>query len=156
MFENFLKRQSDVFYIQLWPDRIKVAELNSSEIFDDEPVLAYRNDNDHKIIVEIGAASKALTGAEATHIVNPFYQDDSVVGDVDSAVAIINHALHIITKKISGKFFSPLIIFHPMAEAKDGVGIGDAELKKLLSRRCGAKEVLIMKPDEYLDVEGVG
>jgi len=155
MLKNFLKRQSDVFYVQVWPERIKVTELNSSEVFDDAPLLAYKNEGEEKTVVSIGAASQTLGGLETTQIVNPFYRDGCVIGDVDCSIAIINHALHTITEELSGKFFSPLLIFHSMSEVVDDVGHSDDELKALLSRRCGAREVVIMKSDEYLDLEGL-
>ena len=153
MFDNFLKRQSDVFYIQVWRERIKVTELNSSEVFDDEPSLAYKSDGDKKTIMSIGVSSSDYEGQTDHSIVRPFYSDGHVVGDADSSAAIINHAIHTITQKLSGKFFSPLLIFHAMEDVNNDGEQSDEALKKMLSRRCGAKNVLIMRSDDYLDLD---
>lgn len=153
MFKNFLKRQSDVYYIQVWRERIKVTELNSSEVFDDEPVLAYKSEGDKKTILSIGISSSDYEGEIDHSIVRPFYTDGRVVGDADSAVAIINHAIYTITERLSGKFFSPLLIFHTMEDVDREGSQSDEDLKTMLSRRCGAKNVLIMKSDDFLDLD---
>ncbi len=155
MFQQFLKRQSYVFYVQVWPDRIKVTELNSLQFFDDLPLLSYENDGEEKIIRAVGAASQPLDGLQNIVTVSPFYKNDCVIADVDGAVAIINHALFTLTSELPRKMFSPLVIFHSMCEMENDLGVSDAEAKKLLAEKCGAREAIIMKSDEYIDLDNV-
>lgn len=155
MFEAFLKRQSDVFYIQIWPERFKATELNSLQRYDDAALIAYERDGESKIVRAVGASSRSLENTPNTHIVNPFYGRNFVFEDMDCAVAIINHALFTLMESLPNKVFAPLLIFHPMCDSKDELGLTVSEAKKLFVKRCGAKKVIIMAPDEYLDVEGV-
>ena len=90
---------------------------------------------------------------ENMRVFNPFFADGHVVSDVDGAVAVINHHLHLLTQELSGKMFSPLMIFQPMEDADKGVTDDDADISEMLSKKCGARNVIIMAPDEYLDLE---
>ena len=155
MFREFLKRQSNVFYIQLWPDLIKVTELNSSQVYEDAPLVAFDSGDEKHTILEIGESARSLSGKPNVAVIGPLYSDGYVFADIDCVVAIINHAIFSMSKRAPGKIFSPLIIIHPMRDAERGLCVGDADVAKLLSKRCGARTTLLMEPDEYLDLDGV-
>ncbi len=152
MFQEFLKRQSHVFYLQFWPQRIKATELHSAQFYDDEPIVALEIKDEIKTIKEIGVAARAQDGLTGIVIVNPFYNNGYAFSDVDCAVALINHAIFAVSEGLQGKIFAPLIIFHPMESSKEGLCTDDVDIKKVLSDGCGARTVIIMHPDEYLDL----
>lgn len=154
MFREFLKRQSDVFYIQVRPGRIRVTELNSSTVFDDEALIAYEGDGAEKTILAVGASCRSFENMPGAVVATAFYDGDHVIVDADCAVAVINHALHTLITELPQKAFAPLIIFHAMNDMKGGLGMSEAEAKKLLVKRCGAKRAIIMSADEYLDLDG--
>lgn len=154
MFKEFLKRQSDVFYIQVRPGRIRVTELNSSKVFDDAPLIAYEIDGTEKTILAVGASCRSFENMPGAVVAAAFYGGDRVVADADCAVAVINHALYTLTTELPQKAFAPLIIFHAMYDMEGGLGMSEAEAKKLLAKRCGAKRAIIMSADEYLDLDG--
>lgn len=154
MFKEFLKRQSDVFYIQLWPGRIKVTEMRSLKVFEDAPLIAYGDDEKEKTILAVGASCRSLENASCAIVSNAFYDGDQVFADLDCAAAVINHALYTLIKELPQKAFAPLIIFHPMSQACEELGVSDDEAKRFLVKRCGAKRAIIMAADEYLDLDG--
>ncbi len=155
MFQQFLKRQSHVFHIQVWPDRIKISELTSSRAVEDVPVIAFEANDGKKIVKGIGKAAQSLGILENVTMMNPFYSEGCVLSDIDGAVAVINHQLHLLTQELPGKIFSPLMIFQPMQFSEKGLGSDGDDVAGMLSQKCGARNVIIMEPDEYLDLDGV-
>lgn len=154
MFREFFKRQSHVFHIQLWPDRIRISELNTSRFIEGAPFVAVEVIDAKKMIRDIGSAAQAHGALENVTIVNPLYGSGYVLSDIDGAVAVINHHLHLLTQELPGKIFSPLMIFQPMLAAQKGLSIDGGDISDLLSKKCGARNVIIMEPDEYLDLDG--
>ena len=153
MFNEFLKRQSHVFLIQLWPDRIRITELTAARFVEDAPLIALEDDGKKPVIKEIGKAARAMAVMENVSVFNPFYGDGYVVSDIDGAVAVINHHIHLLNQELSGKMFSPLMIFQPMEAAEKGDSVDDVDISEMLSKKCGARNVIIMAPDEYLDLD---
>ena len=152
MFEQFLKSQSHVFHVEVWPDRISTRELTSGEGVEDAPVIALEMRDKKPIVKEIGEAAKAMGVMENVKVLTPYFDDGWLISDIDAAAAIINHQLHLLEKKLPRKMFAPLIIFQPMEEAEKGVAAVDIDLKAAFASRCRAKNVIIMEPDEYLDL----
>lgn len=154
MFREFLKRQAHVFHIQLWPDRIKISEMNTARSIEGAPLVAFDGNDAKKTIRDIGSAAQAHAALENVNVMNPLYSEGYVISDIDGAAAVINHHLHLLIKELPGKIFSPLMIFQPMQAVERGLCVDDGDVASLLSKKCGARNVLIMEPDEYLDLDG--
>ena len=152
MFEKFLKTQSHVFHVEVRPDRINTRELTSGETVADAPVIALEMRNNKPIVKEIGEAAKSMDVMENVIVLTPFYDDGWLISDIDAAASIINHQLHRLEKKLPRKAFAPLIIFQPMEETEKGVSPDEIDLIRALGKRCRAKNVIVMEPDEYLDL----
>ena len=153
MFREFLKRQSHVFHIQLWPDRIRITEVNAARFVEDEPFIALERNGKKTIVKEIGKSAKPMGVLENVRVSNPFFGDGYVLSDIDSAEAVIKHHLYLLTQALSGKMFSPLMIFQPMEVAERGFVADGGDVSAFLSKKCGARNVIIMEPDEYLDLD---
>ncbi len=154
MFREFLKRQSHVFHIQLWPDRIKISEMNTSRFVEDAPLIALEVKDAKTIVKDIGQSAELLGVLDNVTVVNPFFGDGYVLSDIDGGVAVINHHLRLLIKELPGKIFSHLIIFQPMLAAEKGLSIECEDTSELLSKKCAARNVIIMEPDEYIDLQG--
>ena len=152
VFREFLKRQSHVFHIQLWPDRIRITELNSGRLVEDAPFIALERDGKKTLVKEIGSPAPPLGVLENVTVINPFFADGYVLHDIDSAEAVIKHHLYLLTQELSGKVFSPLMIFQPMESSEKGICIDGGDISDLLTRKCGARNAIIMEPDEYIDL----
>ena len=134
---------SNDLYIQVWEDRLKISRLNSSETFDEEPLMALKNNaKGERIVVGIGTKVKGLASNETDNIVNPFKHPRLLVDDFQVAQKILMHGIRELHKS---KWFSPSprIIFHPMEKLDGGVTDIEERVYQELCAGAGAREILL-------------
>lgn len=141
---NFIKGMvSNDLYIQLWSNRLKILNINTKEKYDEEPLMALKDNNkDQPIVVAIGSSVKALSRAEYDQVVNPFDHPRLLVHDFIAAEKVLQHGFQVLHK---ARFFSPSprVIFHPMEKLEGGVTGIEERLYREMCLGAGAREVAL-------------
>jgi len=85
---------SNDLYIQVWEHRLKISIIDTTNVYDEEPLMAIKSDKKGQpIVVEIGSKVKTLGDLERDKVVNPFSHPRLLVHDFVVAEKIIQHAI---------------------------------------------------------------
>ena len=134
---------SNDLYVQLWAEKIKVANLDTKEIFSEETLVAIKEtDKGQKVVEAIGAQARSLEAQPNMTIIRPFSHPRLLVSDFQVAEKLMQHMVRIIH---SGKFFapSPRIIFQPMEKIEGGVTDVERRVYRELCMSAGARETIV-------------
>jgi rod shape-determining protein MreB len=134
---------SSDLYIQLWENRIKISRIGTNDVYDEEPLMAIKeNAKGVPIVAEIGNKVKRLNEAEIDKVVNPFKHPRLLVHDFVVAEKIVQHAFRQLhkTKWIAP---SPRVIFQPMEKLEGGVTGIEERVYRELCLGAGAREILL-------------
>ncbi len=104
MFEKLMNNLVSTFFIQIWRNRIKVTHIKSGRIFDDTPLVTFK---DQSVIV----GQQATVYADA---INPFSHPRVIVDDYETAAILFRYGIEKIMGK--GSFFSPVGVIQIMEE----------------------------------------
>ena len=112
---------SNDLYIQLWSRRLKIYCIKTKKVFDEEPLMALKNNNKGRpVVVAIGNTVNDLSSDERDSVINPFLHPRLLVHDFQVAEKIFMHGIR---EPHKNRWFapSPRVIFHPMEKLKGGV-----------------------------------
>lgn len=144
---SFIKFIQSLFsqdlYIQVWETRLKVSSIGSAEVYDEEPLMALKNNaKNQPVVVAIGNKVKTLNSSESDETINPFKHPRLLVNDFVIAEKIIRHAVRELHK---AKWIapSPRVIFQPMEKIEGGVTGLEDRIYRELCLGAGAREVLL-------------
>lgn len=74
MLKNILNKYSSIFYIQIWEYKIKVTEINSGNIYDEKPLIAFeKNNKSQEVVSSIGNSAELKEGSPNTQVSNIIY-----------------------------------------------------------------------------------
>jgi len=141
MFQYLKAIFSNDLYIQLWSGRLRIYCIDTNEVFDEEPLMALKNnEKGQPVVVAIGNSVKALPSNERDTIVNPFQHPRLLVHDFQVAEKILMHGFRELHKNrwIAP---SPRVIFHPMEKLEGGVTGIEERLYRELCLGAGAREI---------------
>src|SRR5690554_6374823 len=141
MFQYLKAIFSNDLYIQLWSGRLRIYCIDTKEIFDEEPLMALKNnDKGQPVVVAIGNSVKALPSNERDTIVNPFQHPRLLVYHFQVAEKILMHGFRELHKN---RWFapSPRVIFHPMDKLDGGVTGIEERLSRALCLVAGAWDI---------------
>ncbi len=151
MFEAIVTRLSSTLYVQIWRHRIKVSNLNTGEIFDDEPLLHIkRTKHGDKIILGIGKHAE-LNHQSDSEVINPF--DHPRVLFANAMVA--DKLLRCIVDKLLPRkpLLGPHLIIQPMEEMEGGYTIIELRAFRDLARLGGMARKVTVYLGEELSAE---
>jgi rod shape-determining protein MreB len=114
------RKLSKALYVQIWEHRLRVSVINSTDVFDEKPLMAIETTSSgKKIIAEIGNKAESLS-SPSTQVFNPFSHPRSLISDFQVAEKILQHVFKLLHE---GSFISPSpdVIFHPMEKIEGGL-----------------------------------
>ncbi|MBQ4834891.1 MULTISPECIES: rod shape-determining protein [Pseudoalteromonas] len=138
---------SNDLYIQVWENRIKVSNIQSKEVYDQEPLLAVEvKPNGAKQVVAIGSACKNLDKKKYI-VANPFSHPRVLLADFYIAEKVLQHVVKEMhtSQRISP---APRIIFQPMEKTEGGLSSVEERAFRELCVGAGAREVIIYTGNE--------
>lgn len=153
MLKKLINKFSTTLYIQLWSTRIKVTNVKTSAIFDDEPHVAIETSaKGLRIIKEVGRMAPALASGlvAGSHngkplnieVTNPLSHPRTILGNFQVAEKLVQYG---VKKVLGNRLFgpAPIAIIHPMEKLEGG--LTDIEQRALteLALSAGAREVVI-------------
>jgi rod shape-determining protein MreB len=118
--KNIRQKFSKALYVQVWEHRLRVSVINSTDVFDEKPLMAIETTaSGKKIITAIGNSAESLS-APNIEIFNPFSHPRSLIADFQVAEKILQHVFGLLHK---GSYIrpSPDVIFHPMEKIEGGL-----------------------------------
>jgi len=137
MIRNIINKFGTVLYVQIWENRIKVIDIETSLVFDEKPYLELSEINNGKRNV-IAFGNKANKDS-----LNPFSHPRVLFSDFEVAERL----LQLIIKKLLGEnlFFkpAPAIIIHPMEKLEGGVTMIEVRAFKELAYGAGARDAFV-------------
>jgi len=135
-------------YVKLRENRLTVKNINSGEIYEDEPVAA--TDNDKKNIFTVGKETHKIKNNVV--IINGFSHPRSIINDFFIAEKTLQYAVHKLYQK--GFFhLSPIMIIHPMEKVEGGLTCVERRALRELAFGAGAQKVFIWVGRELTDDE---
>lgn len=143
---------SRTVYVQIWEERIKIALIGSSRIYDERPYIAIVRKSGEKAIVKaVGNEAYALLGMSDLDITNPFSHPRLLVSDFQKAEKVLQHAFQQI---FDAKLFqpSPVVVMHPREKLEGGITDVECRLFRELALGAGAREVRLHIGDELSTV----
>lgn len=144
-----LKRLSNKFsprlYAQIWENRIRVTNLESGDVYEEQPLMAIEtNDKGERIIAAIGNSARSSALSSNTIIVNPFSHPRALLSDFQVAEKLLQHIVSLMLRK---KFLSPtpLMVIHPMEKTEGGLTMIEKRAFRELALGAGAREVVVFE-----------
>lgn len=134
-------------YMQVWSNRLKISVIGSNDVYDEEPLMALKNDKKGQpVIIQVGNKVNNLGSTDSDTIVNPFKHPRLLVHDFMAAEKIIMHGV----RELHGRKWlspSPRIIFQPMEKLEGGITGIEERVYRELCIGAGAREVLLYYGD---------
>ena len=134
---------SNDLYIQIWENRLKITALHSTEVYDEIPLLAIKDDAKGRPIVQaIGNSVKSMSEKDGYKIINPFSHPRVLISDFQVAEKVLQHAFKLIHQS---KYFtpSPRVVIQPMEKLEGGITGIEERAYRELCLSAGARVVYI-------------
>lgn len=153
---------SGTCYAQLWSDRIRISCTQSARVFDDQPLLAIRNENGKKIVMAAGRKAAQLCRQEQLQkqrseqpnkqpkekpvpdltLVNPFDHPRLLIADFSYAEKLLRYAIYrVYEKSILPRY--PVLIIQPMEKTEGGINDIERRMYTELGLGAGARKVYV-------------
>jgi len=125
----------------MWKGRIKVTNINTLSVFDDEPILHLEG----KKVVAAGRM-RSNRCKKKLEISMPFNHPRVLLADFVAA----SELLKFVFKRILGKnnLFAPVVIMHPMEEMDGGFTPIERRAFRELGLVAGARDVFLYEGEE--------
>ena len=136
MIRNIINKFGTVLYVQIWENRIKAIDIQSSAIFDEMPCLELKEKNNGKFDV-LSIGNKAINNT-----INPFSHPRTLFSDFHAGEKLLQE---IIKKIIPKNIFSPspAIIIHPMEKTEGGLTMIEIRAFKEMGYGAGGRAVVV-------------
>lgn len=132
---------SNDLLVELSEKKISIKSFSSSEIYEDEPIIALEQIKNDEIIKAIGQEVRGLNG-QKFRILNPFSHPRSFVGNFACAEKILQHGVYVIHNK-SFIRAAPRMIIHQLEKTEGGLSDIEERVLHELGAGAGAREVII-------------
>ena len=143
MLINIINRYKTILYVQIWEKRIKVSNIESKKIYDEQPLVAIESDKKgKKTITAIGNNASSLALKDNTVVINPFSHPRVLFSDFEVAEKLLQHIIRTLNEK---KYFvpSPVIVIHPMEKTEGGLTMIEKRAFRELAFGAGARDVIL-------------
>ncbi len=135
-------------YVQIWEKRIKVSDIESKKIFDEQPLVAIESDKKgKKTIAAIGNNASSLALKDNTVVINPFSHPRDLFSNLEVAEKLLQHIIRTLNEK---KYFvpSPVLVIHPMEKTEGGLTMIEKRVFRELAFGAGARNVVLYQGKE--------
>jgi rod shape-determining protein MreB len=141
---------TSIVYIKLRENLLTVKNVNSGEIYEDEPAVAI--DNDKKTILAVGKQAHTFKTKNNVVIVNGFNHPRTIINDFLIAEKTLQYAVN---QMCQNRFFrpSPITVIHPMEKIEGGLTLIERRALREMAAGAGAREVFIWVGRELTDDE---
>ncbi len=139
LYNNF----GTTLYIQIWEKRLKIVNIKTGKIFDEQPLIAIQStDEKNSVVLGIGSKASSYSVSSKTKITNPFSHPRVLCSDFLLAEKILQGA---ITSVIDRKIFTPApaVVIHPMEKLEGGLTMVEVRVFRELGLGAGARQVVI-------------
>ena len=153
---------SGTCYAQLWSDRIRISCTQSTRVFDDQPLLAIRTENDKRIVLAVGRKAAQLYQQEQLQkqrseqrneqsseksepdlsLINPLDHPRLLIADFAYAEKLLRYAIRRVYEKIVLPR-SPVRIIQPMEKTEGGITDIERRMYTELGLGVGARKVYV-------------
>jgi len=148
MLINLFKKFRTTLYVQIWEKRIKVTHIQTRNVYDEQPLVAFEIDKKgKKIIAAIGNAARSFESKENTIVVNPFSHPRVLFSDFEAGEKLLQHIIQTLSER---KVFatSPEIVIHPMEKTEGGLTMIEVRAFKELGYGAGGRDVAVYQGKE--------
>lgn len=150
---------STTLYVQIWENRIKVTDISTGNIFDEEPLIAIqRNSKGKKVIVAVGnSASLPAYKKEGIEIINPFFHIRSLLSSFETGERLLQYIFGTLLKGVITKRgviigAPPKVIMHPMEKIEGGLTDIERKAFRELAISAGAKDVVVYQGADLIEI----
>ncbi len=153
MLQQLINRFGTTVYVQIWSDRIRLVDLHTGKVFEDEPVLIIdKSKTGAASVVGMGRAarSRADLNCEAA---TPFSHPRVLLSDFAAGEKLLKLAIEsLLPKRVFRP--APFVILHPMEKTEGGLTMIEDRAFRELSLCAGARAVMIyegpvIKPEGF-------
>ncbi len=132
---------NDLYYVQVWEERLRVVEVKRGTLFDEPPLLAISTTGP-KMIVAAGHQAKAAVAAGGAMLVNPFNHPRQLLADFAMGEKLLQYAFKQLNR---GRWLpsSPRVIIQPMAKLDGGLTQIEQRAWRELGLGAGAMDVVL-------------
>ena len=145
LFKNYI-------YIRIRPNLISLKRIDTKEIYEDIPLVAF---NKKGLIVAIGKISEEAQLSEGKtniSLENGFSHSRVIMNDPFVAEMAINYFLRKLSKN-KWTFIRPLIVFHPLIQLEGGLTGTEAMALYHIGMLAGGREIYVWSGRELLEEE---
>lgn len=136
MIRNIINKFGTVLYVQIWENRIKVVDINSSAIFDEKPCVDLKQKRNGKYKV-LAIGNKASNNCN-----NPFSHPRVIFSEFHVGEILLQEIIKNIMPK--GIFSpSPAIIIQPMEKIEGGLTMIEIRAFKEMGYGAGGRAVVV-------------
>ncbi|MGS0689023.1 rod shape-determining protein MreB [Shewanella sp. 30m-9] len=143
MIRRLIDKLSPTLYVQIWENRIRVVDIETNGVFDEQPHLQVESSkNGAKIVTAFG--NKAYVNP-----LNPFSHPRALLNDFFVAERLLKEIIN----QLAGKKLlspAPIIIIHPMEKTEGGLTMIEIRAFREMAIGAGARDVVIHQGQESL------
>ncbi len=146
MLSKFLN--SNLLYIQIWENRVKITTKESGIVFDEEALIVLTtNSKGEDIVGCAGNKVKSFYCEKSFKIIKPYSHPRTLISDFIFAEKLLQYA---VKEVLSVKFLtmSPLIVIHPMEKLEGGLTSVESRAFQELALGAGARDAIVHEGDE--------
>lgn len=132
---------NDLYYVQVWEERLRVVDVKRRTLFDEPPQLAISTTGP-KMIVAAGHSAKAAAMAGGAMLINPFSHPRQLLADFAMGEKLLKYAFQQLNH---GRWLpsSPRVIIQPMAKLEGGLTQIEQRAWRELGLGAGAMDVVL-------------
>lgn len=151
MIQGLKRLFSEVIYVQIWSERIRLSAKNFDSKYDEKSLVAIDSRNGSEEIVAAVGNNAAEMDSRTIRIENPFSEENKLISDTLIAKALVQHAFNCI---FEGRFLppSPNVVVQFMDKDIRSFTAKDRSSVAEVFEHAGARAVKLFVGNE-LDIE---
>jgi rod shape-determining protein MreB and related proteins len=137
MIRRLFNSLGSTMYVQIWSSHIKVTDVRTGKVFDDEPLVALENKGGKRRFRAFGSAARQLASADV-EVINPFQHPRVLFADFVVGEELLKHIL--------SSFYrhqliapAPAIVIHAMEKTEGGLTMIERRAFTELGLGAGAR-----------------
>ncbi len=143
MFRRIINSYGTTLYVQIWEKRLKVVDISTGEVFDEQPLLLIdKSDPKNLTVVSFGNKASSMLLKNNTEIINPFSHPRVLCADFFVAQKLLMVIFESLIKKT---FLSPApaVVMHPMEKLEGGLTMVERRVFRELAYGSGARNAVV-------------
>ncbi|NQZ31424.1 MAG: rod shape-determining protein MreB [Oceanospirillaceae bacterium] len=148
MIRQLFNRFGTTLYIQIWEKRLKIVDIKTGKVFDEQPLLAIdKNDDKKHVVLGFGNKASSIPSSSKVGVYNPFSHPRVLCSDFLVAEKLLQETIGFV---IDRKLYTPApaVVIHPMEKLEGGITMIEVRVFRELGFGAGARDVVIHIGDE--------